>query len=144
MVSKRRTTHGMSFTPERVCWKSIKSRCYDHNNIYYKDYGGRGIKVCDRWLEKFENFFEDMGKKPSSNHSIDRIDVEGDYEPSNCKWSTTKEQNRNKRSTVWLEYNGIKMCMADWADKLGIKYKTLSARFYKGWSVERMFQNVSI
>ena len=76
----------------------MKDRCYNPNLKHYKDYGGRGIIVCDRWKDSFENFFEDMGLKPSSKHSIDRIDVNGNYESRNCKWSTDQEQARNRRN----------------------------------------------
>lgn len=90
-------THGMSNTPEYKAWFEMKRRCYNKNRKGYKNYGGRGIKVCDRWLESFENFYEDMGDRPSPNHSLDRIDVNGNYEPSNCKWSDRTEQNYNQR-----------------------------------------------
>lgn len=82
---------------EYTCWKTIKNRCYNKNNGYYSDYGGRGIKVCERWLHSYKNFLEDMGKKPTPNHSIDRIDVNGNYDPANCRWSTPEVQSRNKR-----------------------------------------------
>jgi hypothetical protein len=75
----------------------MKTRCYNPNTEYYKHYGGRGIKVCDRWLNSYENFLKDMGPKPSLIYSLDRIDVNGNYEPSNCKWSTPKEQVNNRR-----------------------------------------------
>ncbi len=90
-------THGMRNTPEYRAWFEMKRRCYDSKRKYYKNYGGRGIKVCDRWLESFEIFYEDMGDKPSDNHSLDRIDVDGNYEPSNCKWSDRTEQCYNQR-----------------------------------------------
>jgi hypothetical protein len=91
------TTHGLSKHPLYKTWKSMKERCYNPNIKRYKDYGGRGIKVCDRWLSSFENFLIDMGEKPTSQHSIDRIDVNGNYEPNNCKWATSTEQRINQR-----------------------------------------------
>jgi hypothetical protein len=90
-------THGRYETPEYHAWESMKQRCYNKRHASYSDYGGRGITMCDRWLESFENFFSDMGKKPSAHHSIDRRDNDGNYDPSNCRWATDSEQRRNKR-----------------------------------------------
>lgn len=90
--------HGLSNHPLYPTWSTMKSRCYNKNNISYKNYGARGIKVCDRWLNSFENFLKDMGEKPSDKHSLDRIDINGDYEPSNCRWATPEEQAINKRA----------------------------------------------
>ncbi len=94
---KRNTTHNLSKTSEYKTWRSMKHRCFNSNNKHYRHYGGRGITVCERWSESFINFYNDMGPKPTPLHSIDRIDVNGNYEPSNCKWSTASEQQKNKR-----------------------------------------------
>ena len=98
--NKRGHKHGHNtnnvFSPEYSSWHQMKQRCLNPNDKRYHDYGGRGIKVCERWLD-FNNFFEDMGEKPTSKHSIDRIDVDGNYEPTNCKWSDDYEQQRNIR-----------------------------------------------
>lgn len=91
------TVHGMWKTPEYKTWVNIKTRCYDKNTPYYKNYGGRGIKVCDRWINSFENFYTDMGKRPSSKHSIERVNNNGNYDPSNCVWGTDTEQQHNIR-----------------------------------------------
>lgn len=97
MLSSSKSTHKKSGSPEYNCYHHMIKRCYNKNNNVYKYYGARGIKVCDRWLESFENFYEDMGSRPSSRHSIDRINNDGDYEPGNCKWSTQSEQTINSR-----------------------------------------------
>lgn len=130
---EKRVKHGMSYTPEHNAWRAMKSRCYDKNRIYYKDYGGRGIQVCDRWLHSFENFYEDMGDRPTKT-SLDRIDNNGDYSPDNCRWATSSEQNRNRRN---IKIHKGKT-LTEWARHLGIKQSTLSQRYYVyGWSIDR-------
>ena len=96
-VSQLNLTHGKTKTKEFKTWDSMKQRCTNPKSDSYKDYGGRGITVCERWMNSFENFLADMGAAPSKSHSIDRINVDGNYEPSNCKWSTAKEQRANQR-----------------------------------------------
>ena len=103
-------------TPEYSAWYNMKRRCYDVNNKGYHRYGRRGISVCDRWLNSYEAFLEDMGRRPSSKHSIDRIDNDGNYTPSNCRWATGTEQSRNRS-----EYN-IKAWVL--ADELGVAHHT--------------------
>jgi len=104
---EKATKHGYVGTPIYRCYNSMKNRCYNINNPSYSDYGGRGIKVCERWKDSFNNFLVDMGERPSKDYSIDRIDNDGNYEPNNCKWSTAKEQNRNNRQ-VKLNENKVK------------------------------------
>ena len=96
-LSRFKPTHGMTGTPTYGSWKAMRARCLLPNNNRYKYYGGRGIVVCERWLNSFENFLSDMGERPTGM-TIDRIDTDGNYEPSNCKWSTYSEQNLNRRS----------------------------------------------
>lgn len=120
-------THGMSYSSEYKIWSGMKRRCSDES---FKHYFGRGIKVCDRW-SSFEAFYEDMGPRPSSKHSIDRINNDGDYEPSNCRWATSKEQSRNKRVNHLIRHNGEVRCVADWADLYGVNQAILYHRLVK-------------
>ncbi len=123
-----RTSHGMTKSREYACWQNIKARCYFKKHKSYPQYGGSGVKVCDRWINSFENFIHDMGKKPSKTHSIERINNKGDYEPSNCRWATRSEQDRNKSTNKYLEYKGLKLIESDWAKRLGISRCTLRDR----------------
>jgi len=129
-----RFKHGQSYREEYKIWRAMINRCYKKNNTAYSDYGGRGITVCDRWLNSFESFYADMGKRPSKEYSIERKNVNGNYDTSNCKWATTKEQSRNKRNNVVLTLDGESMCLMDWSIKTGIGHKTLSARIKMGLS----------
>lgn len=115
-------TKGVS--SEYGTWRNMKDRCYNKKNNRYQRYGGRGIKVCDRWINSFENFFLDMGKKPSLNHSIDRINNNGNYELLNCRWATSKEQCSNRKNSVVISYKGKTMVMADWVRFLGLSSTT--------------------
>ncbi len=118
------------------CWQDMQQRCYNPNCKKYSIYGARGIKVCDRWLESFSNFLEDMGEKPDG-FSIDRIDNNGDYSPENCKWATPKEQALNRRTNRFIEYNGERLTVTQWADKLGMVHNVLRKRLELGWTLEK-------
>lgn len=98
-IRKRCTTHGQSKLAEYFVWKTMKARCRNPKNLEFKNYGGRGIKVCDRWLNSFEAFLGDMGRRPTPAHSIDRINNDGNYEPGNCRWATWKQQAANRRKS---------------------------------------------
>lgn len=141
----RNATHGQNrrsgATSEYNTWNGIKYRCYNPEYKEYHLYGGRGIKMCDQWLNSFENFFTDMGAKPSPKHSIDRYpDVNGNYEPSNCRWATSKEQARFKRNNVWIEYNGVKMVAKDWANYFGITQSSLNSSTKRRGSFAATFE----
>ncbi len=115
-------------------------RCTNKNVRNYKDYGGRGISICNRWLS-FENFYKDMGPKPKKSMSIDRIDNNGNYESSNCRWATQKEQCNNKRGNNIINYNGKTQTMTQWAEEIGIKLPTLHKRITKyGWSIKKAIE----
>lgn len=124
-------THG--FTRDRknkkeyMVWKNMKQRCLNPKNKGFQRYGGRGIKVCDRWMD-FKSFISDMGLAPTTTHSIERIDNDGNYEPSNCRWATNDEQNRNKSSNVYISYGGATKIRNDWAKEYGIDVRTFRYR----------------
>jgi len=132
-------THGMSVnSPEYRAWVSMKSRCYDPNFVDFERYGGRGIKVCDEWRDSFENFYADMGPRPSKEHSLDRYpNNDGDYSPINCRWATSIQQHRNKSSNRLLTLNGVTKCMSEWAECLGVSKHVIYMRLKKGWSLEQ-------
>ena len=120
--------HSMSATVTYKSWQSMKERCYNPKAIYYARYGGRGISVCDRWKDSFENFYNDMGDRPSKEYSLDRENNDGDYSPDNCRWSTKEVQANNKSNNRSLTYNGITMNLGQWAKKLNIDRTTLRDR----------------
>lgn len=131
-ISKAKAKHRMYGTPEYSAWGSMKTRCYNQAQRAYKDYGARGISVCDRWRFSFENFLEDMGLKPSPKHSIDRINNNGNYEPGNCRWVTIEVQADNKRTTRFIEIGGVRKTVAQWSRETGIGNTTLYYRLSKG------------
>jgi len=127
--------HGMSKTSIYSSWQSMRDRCLNKNNKQYKDYGGRGIKICDRW-ERFQVFCEDMGIKPLGT-TIERLDNNGGYNKDNCAWATPKEQSRNTRANVTIKYKGERKCISEWAELYNIKRCTLGGRLRLGWGIHR-------
>jgi hypothetical protein len=132
---ERNTIHGMTGTRIHTIWNGMRERCKNKKANNYHNYGGRGIKVCDRWLD-FSNFYEDMGNPPDGM-SLDRKDNNGNYEPLNCRWATRKEQNNNTSVNRFLEFNGDRKTLSQWADTTGIRLGTIWSRLKSGWSVER-------
>lgn len=136
-----RKTHGhwsgMRATPEYSAWQSMKQRCSNPNDIEYRNYGGRGIAVCERWLGSFENFLADMGNRPSPQHSMDRVDVDGNYTPENCRWADTKTQAFNRRNNQKVVIDGQEMLLAHAVDRAGVvPVKLVRSRLSKGWPLE--------
>lgn len=125
------TTHGLSKTVEFSIWQGMRQRCYNKNDDGYKNYGARGIEVCDRWNSSFENFYKDMGPKPSPKHSIDRFpNMNGNYEPNNCRWATSRQQTRNTRYNQFVEIEGKRLCVKEWSEVLGVSTDSIYSRLY--------------
>lgn len=138
---KATITHGYSRSRKKSheykMWLSMRERCLCKTNKGYKNYGGRGIKICERWLNKengFINFLSDIGKQPSPAYSLDRIDVNGNYEPSNCRWATRTDQARNKRNNILIEYRGETKCLKEWCYLTGLNYAMMYGRVIKNRS----------
>lgn len=138
------TTHGLSKTHLYGVWCTVKSRCYNSNSQHYKNYGGRGIKMCEEWKSDymaFHNWSIQSGYNQSENKkhlTLDRIDVNGDYSPKNCRWVNQKEQCNNKTNNLMITYKGKTQTLHQWADETGIKYGTLWARIQVShWSIEK-------
>lgn len=139
MKQKQLTKHGKRYTRLYATHRAIMQRCTNPNLKAYANYGARGIKICDEWKDSFE-VFEKWAYENGYDDSltIDRIDHNGDYEPSNCRWVNMKTQQRNKRSNVRISYKGEEHCLSEWAEIFGIRYGTFLKRFYAGWSMERI------
>ena len=145
------TKHGQCGTPTYHSWADMKKRCTNPKQVRFERYGGRGISVCQHWQD-FANFLSDMGNKPSRKYTIDRIDNDGHYScghceeciknkwPANCRWITKSQQGKNRSYNVFLTHDGITLCLADWAEKLGMVYGTLHYRYRAGWSTKKMLE----
>lgn len=143
ITTKRNTKHNLYNSRIYSIYKDMKKRCYNKNNKSYENYGGRGIKICDEWLNKengFINFYNwAINNGYKVDLTIDRINVNGNYEPSNCKWATIKEQANNRRSNHLITYNGETHNITQWAEILNISYGALKNRIRNGWDIEKAF-----
>lgn len=130
-------SHGRSKTPEYWVWTSMKQRCHDPKCKSFERYGAKGVTVCDRWRNSFENFLEDMGERPSPSHSIDRVECSKGYTPENCRWATAVTQANNKPSVDKIQTPKGMLSVSEAAREFGLKRTTLRNRLYAGWTVER-------
>ena len=132
-VGKQNTRHGLTGTQEYHSWSAIKARCLNKNSPLYGHYGGIGIQVDPKWVGKdgFANFLRDMGRAPSNDHTVDRKDGTKGYFRDNCRWATITEQNRNRRSNVWVRYNGEVKCLVEWSEVTGLSLLILWSRIRK-------------
>lgn len=132
--------HGMRKSLEYRSWAHMIGRCTVPTDKSYKNYGGRGITVCYEWRTSFRAFYEDMGPRPTPKHQLDRIDNNGNYEPSNCRWATPTEQANNRRSNRLITFDGKTMNAKEWSKVLGLDYNTLRQRLFRyNWPVEKAF-----
>ena len=140
--NNRASNYDMSLyqTPIYRSWYNMKTRCYNINGKYYSRYGGRGIKVCDQWMT-FEGFLKDMHSSYKDGLQLDRINNDGNYEPSNCRWADSKTQCRNRHNNTWLTLNGETKTLAEWTEISGLKSSTFRQRLYAyKWPLEKCFQ----
>lgn len=134
--NKNGETHGMSKTPEHKVWIAMRHRCNNPKNAHYRNYGGRGIRVCERW-DDFTKFISDLGPRPTPGHTLERIDNDGDYCPENVCWATRRTQTRNRRIKRLLTLNGETHPTWVWARRLGVPLSRLHSRLHRGWSERR-------
>lgn len=130
------TKHGKKGDPLYSRWRAMIGRTTDPNNANYANYGARGVTVCDRWRD-FSAFYSDMHEGFEPHLELDRIQVDGDYGPENCRWVTRTQNQRNKRTNTRIEFGGRLLIVEEWAELLGVKSNTISARLYRGWTPER-------
>lgn len=136
--TRTKTTHGMWKTPEYTIWGGIKNRCNNPKDKDYDKYGGRGISMSSEWENSFSTFMRDMGTRTSKTHTVERIDNNGDYCKSNCKWATRKEQANNRRNSQYVEYQGKTFTISQFSRRLGVKDYIVRYRIGLGWSTERI------
>lgn len=136
-------THGLRYTRLYNIWSNMKSRCNNPKHTYYKNYGGRGITICQEWQNDFQSFYNwAMANGYREKLTIDRIDTNGNYEPSNCQWASRKAQQNNRRYNHIITYNGESHSISEWSRITGINKGALYSRIYRGWSLEKTFSFV--
>ena len=149
LLMRRNITHNQRHTRLYEVWKGIKQRCYNPKHRAYHNWGGRGIKMCEDWKNNFQSFYDwsyangyspENQKDEKNKLTIDRIDVNGNYEPSNCRWVKRSKQARNKRANKIISYRSEEHCLVEWCEYLNLNYPTIYSRLNKGWSVERAFE----
>ena len=141
LASKQLTTHGKSHSRLYTIYNLMKRRCYNVKDKRYKDYGARGIAVCDEWKDNFQAFYDwSMENGYNDNLTIDRVNNNGNYEPNNCRWTTRKQQARNTRRTKYITYKGVTRPLIEWCEVLGLNHHTIETRLYRGWSIEKAFE----
>lgn len=136
--NKEAATHGMHKSPEFSVWSKIIERCENPNNRKYPIYGGAGVSICAEWRHDFKAFFDHVGPRPDATYSIDRKDGTKGYEPGNVRWATIFEQNNNKRTNVFIEHNGMRQTVAQWARDLGITTRKFHYRLSVGWPTSKV------
>ncbi len=140
----RRESHGMSKSPEHRAWVSMKQRCANPKKREWPHYGGRGIKVCCAWVHSFTTFLKDVGPRPSEMHSLDRIDVDGDYEPGNVRWATNQEQKENTRVVRMVTVGGRTQSVSAWEREMGLSKGQVKSREKSGWTTEEAILTPSV
>ena len=128
-------THGKTKSREYKSWVAMKERCLNPKNKNYKNYGAKGVSICETWVRSFENFFEDMGERPVG-FSLDRIDYTGDYYKENCRWASSRDQQNNKSSNVVINHNGKLKTLSQLSDESVVSYNTFQNRVKRGWNIE--------
>ena len=137
MTKEKLEMHGKSYDPEYKVWSSAKERCTTETHKKYAQYGGRGIKMCERWASSYQSFIDDMGPRPSNRHTLERNDCNGDYEPQNCRWATYTEQNRNRRGyNCLISYKGKMRTRSEVSQMTGVSHCTIRDRLAAGRTVE--------
>lgn len=142
VVKKER--HGVNKSPEHRAWVQMKQRCTNEKKRDFKYYGGRGVKVCDEWLHSFKAFFAHIGLRPSDKHSLDRIDVNGNYEPGNVRWATHQEQVENTRVIRMVEVNGKTQSISAWEREMGLSKGQVKSRMNAGWAMQEAILTPSV
>lgn len=140
--ARKNARHGLHLSSEHRIWRMMNSRCRNQKDTGYSRYGGRGISICEEW-RSFERFYADMGPRPTPQHTLDRRDNNGNYEPKNCRWATRREQQNNISSNVRLTMNDETMSISEWARRLDVPRHLIASRIRNGWPVDRALTEAS-